>query len=530
LVLLVPVNGHTWYATDSFGYTGVAPDTYSWVDVLGWTPTGLRDDEIITVPLGFPFYYYGVPRATVTISSNGWIGFDTYTATYPFDAPMPDPGDPNNIICPIWDNLEPQNTGAEVYYATIGTGSNRVFGVTWLNVPRHLNQGSVTIQVLLYEGSNDIRFQYRRIRNEQNDGRLSTTGIENADGSDGLQYNNRTPGKIYDELAILFTLGSIPSPTPSPSPPPTATPLPVDGKTENMILLLTIGITMIGCLFLRPLCSHRLKLIALMWALVLTLSTPVDSHAQTILFEDDFDSGFIDSGPGYKWSDESDLWPTDPDGIRASDDFMVYGAILAIDDFGAVGNSIWRWPCSAMATIDQYLITNPVDCTGMSSITVNYDLKYRVDFPDDRFSIHYRLVPGGPWTVIHEYPIPGDQYYTDESYPIPAATNEPFLQVAFRYMGSTDCSFLYTWYVIDEVSILADSSATPLLSPTPTTALPTDTPTPISSATPSPTPPATNTPTAVPDIPTVGTTGIYILLGMITSAICVVTKINADRY
>jgi hypothetical protein len=61
---------------------------------------------------------------------------------------------------------------------------------------------SLTFQVVLYEGSNNIRFNYKHGA-PAGDG-LDIAGIENWDGSDGLRYTGLDEGDFDDGLSVLF--------------------------------------------------------------------------------------------------------------------------------------------------------------------------------------------------------------------------------------------------------------------------------------------------------------------------------------
>ena len=231
------------------------------------------------------------------------------------------------------------------------------------------------------------------------------------------------------------------------------------------------------------------------WLCILIL--PGSLQSQTALMSDDFDVGRIETGPGKPWSDESDLYPGDPVGLRVTDDSTSYGSIVGVDDYGAVGDAEWLWPCTTWDFFEHFLITNPVDCTGMTNITVNYDLSYYIPWAIDYFSLHYRLSASGTWILLYEYTAKFSQDYVDEVKAIPAAANEPFLQVAFKYIAATNCTTSSTWYVLDEVSINGTYTGTPP---------PTNTPT--STHTPGPTP----TVTPEPDIPIIHACGQILML------------------
>ncbi|MFQ6087718.1 MAG: hypothetical protein ACE5K0_02295 [Candidatus Methanofastidiosia archaeon] len=130
---------------------------------------------------------------------------------------IPDTNDPDDSIFTFWDDID-LNNGAtgKIYYETRTTASGRIFIVEWYDVP-HIKDdpgdcaGGVrshyTFQAILYEITNDIKFQYLSMVNgckNLADGRSATVGIENIDGTIGLKYSYNT-SSIYDRLAICFS-------------------------------------------------------------------------------------------------------------------------------------------------------------------------------------------------------------------------------------------------------------------------------------------------------------------------------------
>jgi len=111
--------------------------------------------------IGFTFNFYGQAYTQLVISGNGYITFDLSQANqyspYSINAPIPNFGSmPENAIMAPWQDI---NTGAGggVYYGTTGIAPNRVFIVTWCEVPMFSCTSDLhTSQVVLYEGSNKI--------------------------------------------------------------------------------------------------------------------------------------------------------------------------------------------------------------------------------------------------------------------------------------------------------------------------------------------------------------------------------------
>jgi M6 family metalloprotease-like protein len=191
---------------DTYGYkwkdsNEVGGPTYGWVDIVGsGEALGLGDDDASSaIPLPFSFNYYGDAKTSVYVGSNGYLSFDASPTDW-INVAIPNPGSPNDIIAPFWDDLSPQ-LGGEVYYLA---AADR-FVVSWVSVPRYIyggSEGSYTFQAILYPDGR-ILFQYQSVGNG---GTLTsaTTGIENGGGTDGLEI-------AYDEsyvannLAVLIT-------------------------------------------------------------------------------------------------------------------------------------------------------------------------------------------------------------------------------------------------------------------------------------------------------------------------------------
>jgi len=130
----------------------------------------------VDLPWAFPFY--GTPRTTVRVSSNGYLTFGTDGTDYTND-PIPNADPPNAFIAPFWDDLNPSTSG-EVY-TYYDTETDR-FIVEWYQVPHYGASSPYTFEVILYPDGR-ILFQYLDL---QGDLTSATVGIENDEGSDGL--------------------------------------------------------------------------------------------------------------------------------------------------------------------------------------------------------------------------------------------------------------------------------------------------------------------------------------------------------
>ncbi|MBN1815052.1 MAG: hypothetical protein JXA14_24675, partial [Anaerolineae bacterium] len=188
---------------DDFGYTWSDTVPFEWKDTSGGTPISLRDDDWRgPFLIGFGFTFYGQTYTQFYVDSNGYIGFDgTQVESVYANAPMGHAGRPNNLVAPFWDDLDPSQ-GGQVRYLTSGSTPNRFLVVEWNSVPLWDTADYQTFQVTLYENGN-IRFQYPNARQGTGgDLRYATAGIENADGSIGLEYPQLVP--IGENRAVQF--------------------------------------------------------------------------------------------------------------------------------------------------------------------------------------------------------------------------------------------------------------------------------------------------------------------------------------
>ncbi|MFH2055406.1 MAG: T9SS type A sorting domain-containing protein [bacterium] len=161
--------------------------------------------------IGFSFDYFGTTYTQFYVTSNGWIGFNAPSSpgwSEFSNVAIPDVADPNNYIAAFWDDIIIHASGGVEYYQTIGNAPNRKCVVQMTNMgffgdPTLLG----TLVFILYETSNEIQVQYRIIVDNSSDrahGSDATIGLENADGSAGVQYSYSTIS-VTSEQAIRFT-------------------------------------------------------------------------------------------------------------------------------------------------------------------------------------------------------------------------------------------------------------------------------------------------------------------------------------
>jgi len=133
------------------------------LNALSTEPTSMTaDDGHDSIrDIGFTFNFYGQAYTHLVISGNGYITFDTSVANtgspWLIGAAIPNPGSmPENAIMAPWHDASVA-VGGNIYFGATGIAPNRMFLVTWCDVPMFsCNSDLYTAQVVLYEGSNKI--------------------------------------------------------------------------------------------------------------------------------------------------------------------------------------------------------------------------------------------------------------------------------------------------------------------------------------------------------------------------------------
>jgi len=204
---------------DAAGYSADDSVPFDFQDISG---TGLNvgaADETThgPFPLGFSFRLYGAERSHVFLSSNGWLSFSDPGvpggADASNDCPLPNSNGQDNLIAGIWDDLDPTAPGAGIYRQSFGVGEcpygdypGACFIAQWNDVvhfadPEGSGTDDLTFEIILLD-NDEILVQIEDAGDEAGSG--STTGIESAAGSVGLDCACNSPNSISDNTAILF--------------------------------------------------------------------------------------------------------------------------------------------------------------------------------------------------------------------------------------------------------------------------------------------------------------------------------------
>ncbi|MBN2172352.1 MAG: right-handed parallel beta-helix repeat-containing protein, partial [Candidatus Krumholzibacteriota bacterium] len=186
--------GYTWIDSDEPG--GPA---FAWEDITGvGTEIVLGMDDSFPLTLDFTFPFYGVGHTSVTVGSHGYLTFGIYGTDYSNDA-IPSTFQPNDYIAPFWDDVSTYYGGSVHFWRD--PAADRLI-VQWTDVQHYGGSLPYTFQVHL-DGDGSMRFQYLDL---QGPIASATVGIENPDGTDGLQVAYNTY-YLHDGLAVLVRPG-----------------------------------------------------------------------------------------------------------------------------------------------------------------------------------------------------------------------------------------------------------------------------------------------------------------------------------
>jgi hypothetical protein len=176
---------------DQYGYTCEGAEGYAYIDATSDTLLYL-DDGVVSLELPFPFTFYGTVYSEVQASVNGNLQFDTENPLFLHscltEGPAAEMGD---MIAPYWTDLDLRTVGF-LETTTVGVAPQRIFVVEWDGVPRFGDEPeeTVTFEVQLFEGSNDIVFLYEDTTTPTgSNGSSALVGLQSETQGVALQYS-----------------------------------------------------------------------------------------------------------------------------------------------------------------------------------------------------------------------------------------------------------------------------------------------------------------------------------------------------
>jgi uncharacterized repeat protein (TIGR01451 family) len=180
---------------------------YDWVDATdGGTsvPGGGDDASLGPFDIGFAFTFYDTEYTEFYLNTNGQLLFGAGSSALS-NVRIPNPDTPNCFIAPFWDDLVSEE--GRMYYKLLGSAPDRRLVIEWADVRRFAGDSSLTFEVILYEDRSRILIQYDTLSGSSADGESATVGIEDGEGTEGIeyQYNGEGPGyPLHAGLAVLF--------------------------------------------------------------------------------------------------------------------------------------------------------------------------------------------------------------------------------------------------------------------------------------------------------------------------------------
>ena len=167
----------------------------------GGTNLQLGDDGIATnISIGFDFEFYGNTWDNLNISNNGFITFDGLNSMCCQGNQLPSFGMDNSISA-LWTDLISVD-GKNPYYKSYILDGQNVFTVGWYNTLEFYDASRLnTFEITLYEGSNNILFNYGNVSVF---GRSFTIGLQGTEGQFEQIYTGADSNQ-FDNTAYLFT-------------------------------------------------------------------------------------------------------------------------------------------------------------------------------------------------------------------------------------------------------------------------------------------------------------------------------------
>ncbi len=229
---------------DAYGYSWINSNdpsgpAFSWITpdtVNANTITTLSDDSIDgPYSIGFSFPFYDQSYTDFYLSSNGFISFSNDSNSLS-NYTIPTAGVPNNMIAWFWDDLDPVSTttpanNAGIYYENITFEGTNALLISFMNYHEYSGEGTgfVEAQVIMRDNG-QIIMQYDSF-NGGIDMAGCTVGIENSDGTIGLEYCFNDASNLSDQLAIKYYTveAGYPEFAQNPNPPSGSTGILVDG-------------------------------------------------------------------------------------------------------------------------------------------------------------------------------------------------------------------------------------------------------------------------------------------------------------
>jgi hypothetical protein len=195
LLVVYPAHGQDYTVAP------VTPPPLQNIYEKGGTNLNLADDGIATnINIGFDFEFYGNTWNNLNISNNGFLTFDGLNSMCCQGNQLPSFGMDNSISA-LWTDLISVD-GKNPYYKSYILDGQNVFTVGWYNTLEFYDASRLnTFEITLYEGSNNILFNYGNISVFAHN---FTIGLQGTEGQFEQIYTGIDSNQ-FDNTAYLFT-------------------------------------------------------------------------------------------------------------------------------------------------------------------------------------------------------------------------------------------------------------------------------------------------------------------------------------
>jgi subtilisin family serine protease len=187
---------------DAFGH-GCRAIPFDWVDAD--VQSALFGDEFAgRLRLPFDVTFYDDTYRQVFLSDNGYLNFLAPDQWNMEPSGIPSKDAPNAAIYALWENLHLDGESS-IDYSVAGAPGTRMFTIQYSGVRAVGSQARLDFQVRLHEAPERIDLLFGANAANPGDGRNATIGIENATGSDALQFGFRE-GVVEPRSAFRFEM------------------------------------------------------------------------------------------------------------------------------------------------------------------------------------------------------------------------------------------------------------------------------------------------------------------------------------
>ncbi len=156
----------------------------------------------------FPLRFAGADPGLTTlhVTNRGFVTFDTPSTYYGYyNEPLPT-AIYKTVIAPFWDDLN-LSYGGSVWSAVLGQAPSRQLVIEYRDVAYSYGYGSVTFQLVFFEDSPSLQFNYADVvTTYSSNGASATVGVQVMTGL-ARQFSYNTPS-LSNSMSLRWTIGA----------------------------------------------------------------------------------------------------------------------------------------------------------------------------------------------------------------------------------------------------------------------------------------------------------------------------------